>query len=43
MEYGIINGKLHFAQELQSVHNRKDNISFKDTLNSEINRNYQYR
>lgn len=49
MGYRVINGKLHFAEDLSQIYNEKSNrandikntsgkISFKDTLNSEIDK-----
>lgn len=49
MGYRVINGKLHFAEDLSQIYNEKNNrandtkntsgkISFKDTLNSEIDK-----
>lgn len=45
MAYRVINGKLHFAEELPQVCNKSDylnrtsgKVSFKDTLNNQINK-----
>ncbi|MBP2031385.1 flagellar operon protein [Clostridium algifaecis] len=53
MGYRVINGKLIFTQDLKAVYSKKNNInnnassgkekvSFKDTLNSEIDKNSSF-
>ncbi|OAA83226.1 TIGR02530 family flagellar biosynthesis protein [Clostridium ljungdahlii] len=53
MGYRVINGKLHFAPDLGAVCNKKNNVknhisdstrqvSFKDTLSSEIDKNSSF-
>lgn len=52
MGYRVVNGKLHFAEDLQSLYNKKTDISstnssgkkasFKDALSSEINRDTSF-